>query len=120
MTDTSTRRLGFLFGILAAVLLVLAAVFQFVLGVVFLTTGRAVGGLSSLGSAIVLVVVALLIGFFAFLGRSRSADYPLVAGIVLIVIAVVGWLWGFGGGLFGVLAGLFALIAGILFLVSGR
>jgi hypothetical protein len=120
MGARETRRAGFLLGLLAAVLLLVEALIHFAVGVAFLATGRTLGGLGSLGGSVVLVVVALLIGFFAFLGRARGADYAMVAGIVLVVVAIVGWLaLGFGGSVLGILAGLFALIAGILFLVSG-
>jgi hypothetical protein len=121
MSGTDDRRIAFILGILAAILLLLAAVLHFVVGVALLVTGAAHSGVGSIGSSIVEVVVALLIGFFSVLGRARGNDRSVAAGVVLIVLAVVGWVaLGFGGDLLAILAAVLALIAGVLFLVAGR
>ena len=121
MTADGDRRLALIFGVLAAVLLVLDAVLRFFLGVVLLASGRAHAAVGSVGGAVVFLVVGLIVGFFAVLGRTRDADRSLAAGLVLIVLALVGWLaLGFGGSLLAILAAIFALISGILFLVAGR
>jgi hypothetical protein len=115
------RRLGFLFGLLGGLLLVLAALVRFLLGVVFLATGHGYLGLGSIGESILYLVLGLVVGLFAFLGRRGPADRALTAGIVLIVLSLVGWLTlGFGGSLLALLGAVFALIAGIVFVVAGR
>ncbi|HTW77038.1 MAG TPA: hypothetical protein VMG14_04650 [Thermoplasmata archaeon] len=121
MAAADDRRIGFLFGVLAAVLLLVAALLSLIVGIAFLVTGAFHPAAGSIGASVIEVVVALLIGFFAFLGRGRGGDRSVTAGIVLIVLAVVGWLaLGFGGSLLAILASIFALIAGVLFVLAGR
>jgi hypothetical protein len=121
MSVQADRRLGFVFGVLGAVLLILDALLRFARGVVFLATGFTYAALGSIGSSILFVVVGLLIGFFAFVGRHPGSDRSLAAGVILIVLALLGWLvLGFGGSLLAILAGVLTIIAGILFLVGGR
>jgi len=121
MSADGDRRLALVFGVVGAVLLVLDALLRFLFGVVLLVSGHTHAGAGSVGGAVIFLVVGLLIGFFALLGRARSQDRSLAAGIILIVLALVGWLaLGFGGSLLAILAVVFTLIAGILFLVAGR
>jgi hypothetical protein len=121
MSAHSERRLAFLLGVLGAVLLALDALVRFALGVVFLATGHPFAAFGTLGLSVVFVVVAILIGFFSMWGRSAVSDRSLGAGVVLIVIAVLGWLvLGFSGSLLAVLAGVLTLVAGVLFLIGGR
>jgi hypothetical protein len=121
LTADGDRRIALIFGVIAAVLLVADAVLRFLAGIVFFATGRGLAALGSADEAVLYLVVGLVIGFFAILGRSRGADRSLAIGIVLIVLAIVGWLaLGFGGSVLAILAAVFALISGILFLVAGR
>lgn len=121
MSATGDRRLALLFGILSAVLFVLAGVVSFLFGVVFLALGAGGVALGAWTHSVVDVVVGLLVGVFAVMGRSGGSDRTLGAGIILVVIAIVGWLGlGFGGGIVEILAALFALISGILYLVATR
>ncbi|MGA8511532.1 MAG: hypothetical protein WB778_02230 [Thermoplasmata archaeon] len=121
MTYRSDRPLGLLFGLLGAALLVLDGIFDFFKGAFFLATHRAGASFSSLDQSIVFIVVGLIAGFFAILGRSRWGDESLAAGIILVVMAVVGWLaLGFASGVLAILASLCLLISGILFLVAKR
>lgn len=113
--------MGLIFGVIAGVLLVVDAVLRFLVGFVFLATGRELAALGSVDEAVIFLVLGLVIGFFAILGRSRDADRSLAVGVILIVLAIVGWLaLGFATSLLAVLAAVFTLIAGILFLVAGR
>ena len=121
MSVRGDRRLGFYFGVLGAVLLVLDALLRFARGVVFLATGFPHAATGSLAASILFVVVGLLIGFFAFVGRHPDPDRSLAAGVILVVIAILGWLvLGFGSSLLAILAGILTIIAGILFLLGGR
>jgi hypothetical protein len=114
-------RLGFLFGVLAGVLLFIAALVTLVGGLADLVSG----GLSTrvlvnVTSRIILeVVIGLLFVFFAVIASRRQADYRLAGGIVLILLAVGTWVV-LGLELFDALAGLFGLIGGILLLVAHR
>jgi hypothetical protein len=121
LTYRSERPLGLLFGLLGAVLLVLDGVFDLFKGAFFLAIHRAGASYSAFDQAIIFIVVGLIAGFFAILGRSRWGDESLAAGVILVVIAVVGWLaLGFASGVLALLASLFLLIGGILYLVATR
>jgi|HubBroStandDraft_1064217.scaffolds.fasta_scaffold03167_10 hypothetical protein len=121
MTSEGDRRLAFVFGLLGALLLVLAAVVRFFLGVVFLATGHGYLGVGSLAESVLYLVIGLIVGLFAFLGQRRGADRAVMAGIVLIVLAIVGWFTlGFGGSILALLGAVFALISGIVFVIAGK
>ncbi|MGA8541930.1 MAG: hypothetical protein WB947_00070 [Thermoplasmata archaeon] len=121
MTADSDRRLAFIFGALGAVLLVIAAIVRFFLGVVFVATGHGYLGIGSIGESVIFLVVGLVIGFFALIGRSRGTDRSLAVGVILVVLAIVGWVaLGFGSSLLALLGAVFTLISGIIFLVAGR
>ena len=121
MAGSDLRGLGLLFGILAALVLILAGLIDFVGGFVFLAFGAGGHALGAWYRSVVYVVVGLLFGLFAVLGRSGAEDRRLAAGVVLVVLAVLGWFGlGFGGEILPLIAALFALIAGILYLLSSR
>ncbi len=121
MTADGDRRLALIFGVIAAVLLVVDAALRFLVGILFLATGRELAALGTANEAVIYLVIGLVIGFFSILGRSRGADRSLGVGIVLIVLALVGYLGlGFGGSVLALLAAVFTLIAGILYLAAGR
>lgn len=121
MSADGDRRLALIFGVIAAVLLMVDSLLRFVLGVAFFVTGHTFAAVGSVGGAVIFFVVGLVIGFFAIVGRSREADRSMAVGVILIVLAIVGWLaLGFGGSLLAILAMVFTLISGILFLTAGR
>lgn len=121
MAHESDRRIGMIFGVLGAVLLVLAGLVALIAGVVFLAFGHSHGALGSFSQSVIFVVIGLVIGAISLLGRTPGGDRALVAGIVLIVLAVVGWFaLGFGGGVLAILGAVFTLIGGIFFLVGSR
>ncbi|MFZ3355488.1 MAG: hypothetical protein WA549_01860 [Thermoplasmata archaeon] len=121
MTYRSERPLGLLFGLLGAVLLILDGIFDFFKGAFFLAIHRAGASYSAIDQAIIFIVVGLIAGFFAVLGRSRWGDESLAAGVILVVIAAVGWIaFGFASGVLALLASLCLLIGGILYLVATR
>jgi len=65
--------------------------------------------------------LGLVFIMFAILGSSRPADRAVAAGVVMVVVALLGiLLLGFANGLIGLLGSLFVLIGGLLFLVAGR
>jgi hypothetical protein len=110
-----------IFGLLAAALLIVAAILRFFIGILFLATGHGLAGIGSFASSIIFVVVGLIIGLFSVIGRSRAEDRSIAIGVILIVLAVLGWLvLGFSSSLLAIIAGVLTLIAGILFLAAGR
>ncbi len=121
MSDESDRRLGGLLGILGAVLIALEAIVDLVRGVVYLAIGRGAFGLGAFSEALILIVFAVLVAVFAVLGSRRRESRATVAGAVLIVLVVVGWLGlGVASGLLALLGLLLVLVAGVVFLVAGR
>jgi hypothetical protein len=115
------RRLAFLFGALAAILLVLVGAIDFVGGFVFLAFGLGGHALGAWARSILVVVVGIIVGAFAFYGSSGPKERAFGAGIILVVLAFVGWFGlGFGGGVLELLAAIFALVSGILYLLSAR
>ena len=121
MPAGDNRGLAALFGILAALLLVIAGAISFIGGFVSLALGSGSHALGDWGRSVLFVVVGLIVGFFAVLGHSGDRDRTMAAGIVLVVLAVVGWLGlGFAWGFLSLVAALLCLISGILYLVSVR
>jgi hypothetical protein len=115
------RWLAVAFGLIGAVLLIVDAVIRFFVGIIFLAIGREFQGLGSVGASVIFLVVGLVIGFFAILGRARPGGRSMAVGAVLVVLALVGFLFlGFSSGVLAILAGVFTLISGILFLVASR
>ena len=119
MTGGGNRGLAFMFGVLSALLLIVAAAVAFVGGFLFLAFGYGGHALGAWGRSIIDVVVALLVGLFSVFGRSGDRERTLAAGIVLVVLAFVAWFaLGLVGDILALIGVLFALIAGILFLVA--
>ena len=115
------RRLALIFGLLGALLLIIEGLLDLLTGVVLLAFGHGLRALGAWDHALLLTIFGILVGFFAFFGRSRSGDRSLAAGVVLLVIALLGWLvFGLPTGLLGVLGSILVIISGLLFLVSRR
>ncbi|HEV2316173.1 MAG TPA: hypothetical protein VGV89_01170 [Thermoplasmata archaeon] len=118
MTVTE-RKLGYAFGLLGGGLTALAGLFSLVLGAVDLATGRMFGALASGTAGIALLVVGGLALLFAYLAYRDWSDRPLVAGVLLVVLAAISWaLLGLGGNVLSILGGIFVFLAGVLFMVG--
>lgn len=121
LASDQNRQIAFLFGALGAVLLILSAIIDFVGGFVFLALGSGGPAIAVWGRSLVDVVVGLIVGAFAVFGRSGPSDRTPIAGVVLVVIAIVGWFGlGLANGILALLAELFYLIGGVIFLLSTR
>jgi hypothetical protein len=121
MASGSDRGVAAVFGLLGAVLLVLDGVIGLVSGVVYLALRRNEAALGSVDQGIILVVLGIVIAFFALIGRPRTRDRAVASGVVLVVIAFFAWLaLGLGTGVLALLGLIFVLISGVLFLVSAR
>jgi len=121
MPSSDSRGLAFVFGLLGAVFLIVAGAVDFIGGFVFLALGFGGHALGAWAQSVVYVIVGVIIGLFAAVGRSGGNDRATAAGVVLVVLAIVGWLGlGFANGVLALLAALFCLISGLLYLVSVR
>jgi hypothetical protein len=119
MTDLTERRLGWGFGLLGAVLIVVGGLVAVIVAVADAVTGHSSGALALGTSAVVLFVVGALAAFFAYLGYRSWSDRPLVCGVLLVVIAVVGLLaLGLGANVVALVGALFVFLAGVLYAVG--
>ncbi len=115
------RRLGMIFGLLGAALIVVAGIVRAIGGTLELALGHAGRAIGAWEGGILFLVVGGLIGFFALFGRSGPGERGHVSGAVLVVLAVVGWLLlGFGSGLLALLGTVLTLVGGVVYLVAGR
>jgi len=119
MAAGGNRGIAFMFGVLSAILLIVAAAADFIGGFVFLAFGAGGHALGVWGRSVVDIIMALLVGMFSVFGRSGDRERTLAAGVVLVVLAFVAWfVLGLTGEILALVGVLFALIAGILFLVA--
>ncbi len=121
MAGYQDRRIGFVIGLLGALLILVNGLLILLGGVVFLALGRGLRAVGAIDQGLLHVVFAVLAGFFLLLGRARGEDRTLAAGAVLVVLVVVGWvLLGLTSGLLPLLGSVLILVAGVLYLVAGR
>jgi hypothetical protein len=118
MSDLTERRLGWGFGLLGSVLIGVGGLLALIAGVADLIRGHNGGALGWGTTAIVLFVLAALAYFFVYLGHRTWSDRPLVSGVLLIVIAAVGWAaLGLGANVLALVGALFVFLAGVLYMI---
>src|SRR5208282_2648751 len=118
MSDLTELRLGWGFSLLGGVLIMVGAVVSALVGTDDLAMGRFAGALGAGSEAILLFVVGALTLFVGYLAHRTWNDEPIVAGILLVVIAEIGWgVASLGSDFFGLLGALFVFLAGLLFLL---
>jgi hypothetical protein len=119
MSEFGWKRLGHLFGWLGGALLALGGLVALIFGTVVLAFGHPLAAVGAISTALVLFVVAALSVFFASLGRREGTDGMAVSGVLLVVLALVGWaMLGLGANVLALLGALFVLLAGVLYLVE--
>ncbi|HEV2231630.1 MAG TPA: hypothetical protein VGS18_05545 [Thermoplasmata archaeon] len=119
MTNLTERRLGWGFGLLGGLLIVLGALVSLVVSAADLVVGRFPFAIDAGVDATVLFVVGLLALFFAYLARGPWSDRPISGGVLLAVVAFLGWVFvGVGGNVLALIGLVFVFLSGILFLVS--
>ena len=119
MADLTERRLGYAFALGGGLLIMLGALIALAVGSVDLVLGRPFALLDALSEAVVLFVVGGLSVFFAYLGRHGWSDRPVTSGVLLIVLAVVGWsVLELGGNVVALIGAVFVLLAGVLYLIG--
>jgi len=119
MSTITERSLGFGFGLLGGALIALAGLVSLVVGTVDLATGRSFSALNAGSEGIVLLIVGALAIFFAYLAHRPWRDQPVVSGVLLVVLATIGWgILGLGVNVLGLVGALFVFLAGVLYLVG--
>jgi hypothetical protein len=117
----SNRAVGFLFGILGAILIVLEGLLDFIRSALFLAIGHPLIAWDEFTASILFVVLGIVFAVLAMLGRSRGNDRALASGVVMVVLALLGLVvLGFANGLVGLLGTIFVLIGGIFYIVEAR
>jgi hypothetical protein len=119
MVELTERKLGYGFGLLGGVLILLGALLSWTTGAIDLIAHHPFGALGAMSAAVILFVVGGLALFFAYLGHKAWSDRPLVSGILLVLLAGIGWLvLGLGGNVIALIGALFVFLAGVLMLIE--
>lgn len=119
MSELTEQRLGYGFGALGGVLIALGGLVSLLVGAADLVLGHPIGALGAASEAVVFFVVGGLALFFAWLGHRDWSARPFASGVVLVVLAVLGWLVvGVGADLLALIGSLFVFLAGVLFLLE--
>jgi len=119
MSELTEQRLGYGFGVLGGVLIALGGLVSLVVSAADLIVGRPFGALGAASEAVVLFVVGGLAILFAWLGRRDWSSRPLASGVLLVVVAALGWIVvGVGADLLALIGSVFVLLAGVLYLLE--
>lgn len=119
MAELTEQRLGYGFGLLGGALIVLGGLVSLAFGAADLLTGRPYGALNAMSGAVVLFVVGALSAFFAWLGHRAWSSRPLASGVLLVVMAFLGWLIvGVGADVLALIGTLFVFLAGVLYVLE--
>ncbi|HXQ95051.1 MAG TPA: hypothetical protein VN864_07815 [Thermoplasmata archaeon] len=106
-----------MFGFLGGILVLIGSVFTFFYTLAFAAIERSVReGLAGTATALEQFVFAILLLFFVALSGSRSSEYSMAGGIVLVVVSVIGIVL-IGSGVLVLIGFVLTLISGVLFLV---
>lgn len=117
--DTSERGIGHLFALLGGGLIALGGLVAAAVGIGDAVIGRFLGSASALTDAVLLLVVGGLVILFGHLGEHAWKDRSLATGVLLVVLAVVGWgVLGLGANVLALVGALFAFLAGVLYLIE--
>lgn len=77
------------------------------------------GAAAAVSGAIVLFVVGVLVLLFTHLGEHGLKERPFTTGVMLVVLAIVGWAaLGLGSNVVAIVGGVFALMGGVLYLIE--
>jgi len=119
MESLTERALGHLFGLIGGALIIVGGVVAASVGIGDMILGRALSAAGALGEATVLAVVGVLVLLFAYLGEHEWRDRPVASGVLLALLALIGWgTLGLGGSVLALVGGIFALLAGALYLIG--
>ncbi len=104
---------------MGGLLILVGALVALVVGAMDLVVGRPLGSVNAWSESIVLFVVGGLALFFAYLGQHNWRDHALTSGILLVVVALLGWVvLGLGSNLVALVGAIFVFLSGVLFLIE--
>ncbi|MGI0131467.1 MAG: hypothetical protein ACREDE_07195 [Thermoplasmata archaeon] len=119
MENRIERTVGHLFGLVGGLLIVVGGLIAVAFGFANLLVGHVMAGAGALDEAVVLFVVGALVLLFAHLGVHAGKDRSVASGVLLVVLAVLGWaVLGLGTNVVALVGGLLALLAGVLYLIE--
>lgn len=119
MAELTETRVGFGLGLLGGALIALGGLVSLLLGAADLILGHPIGAINAASEAVVLFVLGGLALFFAWLSHRDWSTRPLASGVLLVVVAVIGWVVvGIGSSLLALIGSLFVFLAGVLYLVG--
>jgi hypothetical protein len=119
MEFTTERAMGHLFGLVGGLLILVGGLVAVAFGFVDLALGRMIGAAGALGGAVVLFVVGALVLLFTHLGEHGWKERPVAPGVLLVILAAIGWAaLGLGANLIALVGGILTLLAGVLYLIE--
>jgi hypothetical protein len=119
MENTTERTVGHLFGLVGGLLIVVGGLVAALFGIADLVVGHTLAAAGAWSEAIVLFVVGGLVMLFAHMGEHAWKTRPVASGILLVILAVIGWaVLGLGTNVVALVGGIFALLAGVLYLIE--
>jgi hypothetical protein len=119
MAEVTEQRLGFGLGLLGGVLIGLGGIVSLLLGTADLILGHPIGALNAASEGVLLLVIGGLALLFSWLGHRSWSGHPITSGVMLILVAVIGWIVvGIGSSLLGLVGSLFVFLAGVLYLLD--
>jgi hypothetical protein len=119
MENLSERTIGHLFGLIGGALIIIGGVVAGAFGAADTILGNVAGAMIMLAEATVLGVVGALVLLFAYLGEHEWSGRPVASGVLLVLLAAIGWaVLGMGANVLALVGGIFALLAGVLYLIE--
>ncbi|HYK93031.1 MAG TPA: hypothetical protein VEY07_03190 [Thermoplasmata archaeon] len=119
MADLTERTLGYGFGLLGGLLLLIGGILAMVMGAVDLAVSRPIGTIDAWSEAVILFVVGGLALFFSYLGAHAWKERALASGILLLLVALIGWaVLGIGSNLVALVGAIFVFLSGVLYLLE--
>jgi hypothetical protein len=114
------RGLALGLGVLGGILIVLEGLVDGIRGAVLLALGHTGYALGAWSASLLFVLLGIVLIVVAFYGRSARPDGSRAAGLVLVIIPLLGFLlFGFLNGILVLLGAVLVLVAGILYLTAG-
>ncbi|MCI4342768.1 MAG: hypothetical protein L3J92_01440 [Thermoplasmata archaeon] len=120
MSGGGGRGLALGLGILGAILIVLEGLVDAARGVVFLAFGHAGFAVGAWSQSVLFILLGFVLLVVVVYGRAARPDGSRAAGLVLVIIPLLGFvLFGFLAGILVLLGAVLVLAAGILYLTAG-